>query len=71
MDDSTRTRSAGPAEGSHVEDGVVEHPTAEDFTHARALPEDRVWFKKAVVTEFTSRDDVVRSSSGGPVTRDS
>ena len=29
-----------PAEGSHVEDGVVEHPTAEDFGHARALPED-------------------------------
>src|ERR1700682_3775424 len=37
-----------PAEGSHVEGGVVEHPPAEDFGHARALPEDRTWFKRAV-----------------------
>ena len=30
-----------PAEGSHVEDGVVEHPNAEDFGHAPSLPADR------------------------------
>ena len=44
-----------PAEGSHVEDGVVEHPNAEDFEHARALPEDRTWFKHAVFYEVLVR----------------
>ena len=32
----------------HEHDGVVEHPTADDFQHARTLPEDRMWFKHAV-----------------------
>src|SRR6476660_10204190 len=43
------------AEGSHVEGGVVEHPTAEDFGHAWALPEDRTWFKRAVFYEVLVR----------------
>lgn len=44
MDQTSDTRELvdyDPAEGSHVEDGVVEHPTAEDFGHARTLPQDR------------------------------
>jgi maltose alpha-D-glucosyltransferase/alpha-amylase len=40
-----------PAEGSHVSDGVVEHPSADDFGHARALPADRTWFQRAVFYE--------------------
>ena len=44
-----------PAEGSHVEDGVVEHPTADDFGHARTLPADRTWFKRAVFYEVLVR----------------
>ncbi len=35
--------------------GVVEHPTAEDFGHARVLPEDRTWFKRAVFYEVLVR----------------
>jgi maltose alpha-D-glucosyltransferase/alpha-amylase len=46
----------GPAEGSHVtQDGVVEHPTAGDFAHARVLPEDRTWFQRAVFYELLVR----------------
>src|ERR1700754_1193688 len=44
-----------PAEGSHVEDGVVEHPTADDFEHARTLPADRTWFQRAVFYEVLVR----------------
>jgi maltose alpha-D-glucosyltransferase/alpha-amylase len=50
-------------EGSHVTDGQVVHPTAEDFRHARALPVDPHWFKRAVYYEvlvrafFDSTDD--------------
>src|SRR5512138_3754154 len=44
-----------PAEGSHVEDGVVEHPTAEDFGHARSLPADATWFQHAVFYEVLVR----------------
>jgi len=44
-----------PAEGSHVEDGVVEHPTADDFEHARTLPADRTWFQRAVIYEVLVR----------------
>src|SRR5215470_2276306 len=44
-----------PTEGSHVEDGVVEHPTAEDFAHARVLPTDRTWFQRAVFYEVLVR----------------
>ena len=53
-----------PAEGSHVEDGVVEHPTAEDFGHARALPEDRTWFKRAVFYEVLVRAFYDANSDG-------
>jgi len=44
-----------PTEGSHVEDGVVEHPTAEDFGHARSLPADATWFQRAVFYEVLVR----------------
>ena len=44
-----------PTEGSHVEGGVVEHPTADDFDHAAVLPEDRTWFKRAVFYEVLVR----------------
>jgi maltose alpha-D-glucosyltransferase/alpha-amylase len=49
------TSEHDPAEGSHVEDGVVEHPTADDFGHARALPADRTWFQRAVFYEVLVR----------------
>ncbi len=43
-------------EGSHVAvDGVVEHPTAEDYAHARVLPADRTWFQRAVFYEVLVR----------------
>ena len=44
-----------PAQGSHIEDGVVEHPMAGDFVHARTLPADRTWFKRAVFYEVLVR----------------
>ena len=44
-----------PTEGSHVVDGVVEHPTADDFGHAAVLPADRTWFKRAVFYEVLVR----------------
>jgi maltose alpha-D-glucosyltransferase/alpha-amylase len=44
------------AEGSHVAaDGVVEHPSASDYSHARALPADETWFKRAVFYEALAR----------------
>ena len=44
------------AEGSHVAaGGVVEHPTADDYTHARTLPADPIWFKRAVFYEALAR----------------
>src|SRR3954453_7372938 len=65
MDQSIGEGSAhDPAEGSHVEDGVVEHPTAEDFAHARALPEDRTWFKRAVFYEVLVRAFYDSNSDG-------
>ncbi len=36
-------------------DGTVEHPHADDFEHARALPEDRTWFENAVFYEVLVR----------------
>ena len=57
-------RGGDPAEGSHVEDGVVEHPTADDFSHARTLPEDRTWFKRAVFYEVLVRAFYDASSDG-------
>src|SRR2546423_12571380 len=35
--------------------GMVEHPTASDFGHARVLPADRTWFKHAVFYEVLVR----------------
>ena len=51
--DAGRARSQ--PEGSHVEDGVVEHPNAEDFENAAALPADPTWFKHAVFYEVLVR----------------
>ena len=68
MDDFTRTRPADPVEGTHVEIGPegrsVEHPNAEDFSHARALPEDRTWFKSAVFYEVLVRAFYDSNSDG-------
>ena len=36
-------------------DGIVEHPSADDYSHARTLPEDRTWFKHAVFYEVLVR----------------
>jgi maltose alpha-D-glucosyltransferase/alpha-amylase len=48
--------SVDPAEGSHVApDGVVEHPQASDFGHARTLPEDANWFQRTVFYEVLVR----------------
>ena len=58
------TADHDPAEGSHVEDGVVEHPTADDFGHARTLPEDRTWFKHAVFYEVLVRAFYDSNSDG-------
>jgi maltose alpha-D-glucosyltransferase / alpha-amylase len=44
-----------PAEGSHVEAGVVEHPSADEFAEAKALPADPTWFKRAVFYEVLVR----------------
>ena len=59
MDQRIADSGHDPADGSHVEDGPqgrsVEHPTAEDFGHARALPADRTWFKRAVFYEVLVR----------------
>src|SRR5918998_5878036 len=53
-----------PSEGSHVEGGVVEHPTADDFGHARSLPADRTWFQRAVFYEALVRAFYDSSSDG-------
>jgi maltose alpha-D-glucosyltransferase/alpha-amylase len=51
--------NSDPAGGSHVEVGpggrTVEHPSADDFRHARSLPADRTWFKRAVFYEVLVR----------------
>ncbi len=44
-----------PAEGSHVQGGVVEHPNADEFTEAKSLPADPTWFKHAVFYEVLVR----------------
>ncbi len=41
--------------GSHVSDGMVEHPSAGDFDHARTLPADATWFQRAVFYEVLVR----------------
>ena len=68
MDDFTRTRPAASAEGTHVEIGPqgrsVEHPNADDFNHARTLPEDRTWFKSAVFYEVLVRAFYDSNSDG-------
>src|SRR5262245_57496611 len=53
-----------PAEGSHVEGGVVEHPTAEGFGHERILPTDRTWWKRAVFYEVLVRAFYDSNSDG-------
>ena len=45
-------------------DGVVEHPTADDFGHARALPADRTWFQRAVFYEVLVRAFYDSNSDG-------
>jgi maltose alpha-D-glucosyltransferase / alpha-amylase len=47
--------SDGADTGSHVAGGVVEHPIASDFDHARTLPADPTWFRKAVFYEVLVR----------------
>ena len=56
--------SSDPAEGSHVEGGVVEHPSADDFGQAHALPADRTWFKRAVFYEVLVRAFYDSNSDG-------
>ena len=46
------------------EDGLVEHPHAEDFGQAQTLPEDRTWFKKAVFYEALVRAFADSNSDG-------
>ncbi|WP_247649514.1 maltose alpha-D-glucosyltransferase [Mycobacterium ulcerans] len=55
MNEATNTIEHNPAEGSHVEGGVVEHPDAKDFGNAAALPADPTWFKHAVFYEVLVR----------------
>jgi maltose alpha-D-glucosyltransferase/alpha-amylase len=43
------------SQGSHVTDGQVVHPTAEDFRTARVLPVEPRWFKRAVFYEVLVR----------------
>jgi maltose alpha-D-glucosyltransferase/alpha-amylase len=51
------TEPAGVStEGSHVApDGTVEHPSADDYGHARTLPADTTWFQRAVFYEVLVR----------------
>ncbi len=37
------------------ESGLVEHPSAQDYDHARTLPEDPTWFQRAVFYEVLVR----------------
>ena len=57
--DLTRNKSDSvehdPTDGSHVQAGVVEHPSADDFADARVLPADPTWFKRAVFYEIHIR----------------
>ncbi|HWT47905.1 MAG TPA: hypothetical protein VN255_04740, partial [Mycobacterium sp.] len=51
MNDTRDAVEHDPAGGSHVEGGVVEHPSADDFADAAILPADPTWFKRAVFYE--------------------
>ncbi|GIF73510.1 maltose alpha-D-glucosyltransferase [Asanoa siamensis] len=53
-----------PAEGSHVERGIVEHPTSDDFHHARNVPVDQTWFQRAVFYEVLVRAFADSDSDG-------
>ena len=44
-----------PVEGTHVQDGTVEHPSASDFSNARILPADETWYQRAVFYEVLVR----------------
>ncbi|HEX7322659.1 MAG TPA: maltose alpha-D-glucosyltransferase [Mycobacterium sp.] len=46
---------ADPSKGSHLEGGIVEHPSADDFGDAASLPADPAWFKRAVFYEVLVR----------------
>jgi len=48
-------RADSASQGSHVTDGQVVHPTAEDFRTARVLPVEPHWFKRAVFYEVLVR----------------
>src|ERR1700754_2864426 len=53
-----------PAEGSHIERGIVEHPTSDDFLHARNVPVDSTWFQRAVFYEVLVRAFADSDSDG-------
>ncbi|HEY2449201.1 MAG TPA: alpha-amylase family glycosyl hydrolase, partial [Mycobacterium sp.] len=55
MNDTKNAVEHHSGEGSHVEGGVVEHPTAGDYDNAAALPADPTWFKHAVFYEVLVR----------------
>jgi hypothetical protein len=55
IDTAAESGARDPSAGSQVDDGVVEHPSAEDFGQARSLPADRTWFKRAVFYEVLVR----------------
>ena len=55
MNDARNAVEHHPGEGSHVEGGVVEHPTAGDYDNAASLPADPTWFKHAVFYEVLVR----------------
>lgn len=55
MNDARDAVEHHPAGGSHVQDGVVEHPDSDDFDNAAALPTDPTWFKHAVFYEVLVR----------------
>jgi maltose alpha-D-glucosyltransferase/alpha-amylase len=62
--DRNDTVAHNPAEGSHVEAGVVEHPSADEFGDAKSLPADPTWFKHAVFYEVLVRAFVDGNADG-------
>src|ERR1700691_130825 len=64
MDDAKDAVEHHPAGGSHIEGGVVEHPSADHFGNAAALPADPTWFKHAVFYEVLVRAFFDASADG-------
>jgi maltose alpha-D-glucosyltransferase / alpha-amylase len=64
MNDAKNAVEHHPAGGSHVEGGVVEHPSADDFGDAAVLPADPTWFKRAVFYEVLVRAFFDASADG-------